>query len=117
MLDGPGPFTLMVPAGLGRNIPSAEPLAWRLEWLEGVESGRVRPAMTKLTELPSWQLLTAHHRKVRDLHLRTLFGGDRGRAERMTAEAAGLFLDYSKHSASTPRTCSASGTGSEVGIR
>jgi glucose-6-phosphate isomerase len=53
--------------------------------------------MTKLTELPSWQLLAAHHREVRDLHLRTLFARDPGRAERMTAEAAGLFLDYSKH--------------------
>jgi glucose-6-phosphate isomerase len=53
--------------------------------------------MTKLTDRPGWQALAAHHAKVRDLHLRALFTEDPGRATRMTAEAAGLFLDYSKH--------------------
>lgn len=31
--------------------------------------------MTPLTALPSWQALTAHHAEIKDLHLRTLFGG------------------------------------------
>jgi glucose-6-phosphate isomerase len=50
-----------------------------------------------LTEQPAWQALAAHHREVRDLHLRKLFADDPKRGERMTAEGAGLFLDYSKN--------------------
>jgi glucose-6-phosphate isomerase len=55
------------------------------------------PATPLLTELPPWKALEAHHQKVRDLHLRKLFAEDPGRGERMTAEAAGLMLDYSKN--------------------
>jgi len=50
-----------------------------------------------LTTRPAWKALAAHHAQVRDLHLRSLFAGDAGRGERMTLEAAGLFLDYSKN--------------------
>ena len=39
----------------------------------------------------------AHHEKVRDLHLRNLFADDPKRGERLTAEAVGLYLDYSKN--------------------
>jgi glucose-6-phosphate isomerase len=39
----------------------------------------------------------AHHATLRDTHLRRLFADDPGRGERLTAEAAGLCLDYSKH--------------------
>ena len=53
--------------------------------------------MTALTASPSWQALTAHHAEIKDLHLRTLFASDPGRAERLSAEGAGLFLDYSKN--------------------
>ena len=53
--------------------------------------------MTALTATPSWQALAAHHAQIKDLHLRTLFAGDPGRAERFSAEGAGLFLDYSKN--------------------
>jgi glucose-6-phosphate isomerase len=49
------------------------------------------------TKLPAWQMLEAHCRKVRDLHLRKLFADDPGRGERMTAEAVGIYYDYSKH--------------------
>ena len=52
---------------------------------------------TPLTERPAWKALQAHHGRVRDLHLRELFARDPGRGERLTAEAAGLFLDYSKN--------------------
>ena len=52
---------------------------------------------TSLTTLPAWQALAAHHAKVRDVHLRTLFAEDPKRGERLTAEAAGVFLDYSKN--------------------
>jgi glucose-6-phosphate isomerase len=50
-----------------------------------------------LTARPAWKALEAHHQKVRDLHLRQLFADDPKRGERMTLEAAGLFLDYSKN--------------------
>src|SRR6266545_3229734 len=50
-----------------------------------------------LTARPAWKALEAHHEKVRDLHLRTLFAQDPKRGERLTAEAAGLHLDYSKN--------------------
>ncbi|HEY1241863.1 MAG TPA: glucose-6-phosphate isomerase [Bryobacteraceae bacterium] len=50
-----------------------------------------------LTERTSWKRLQAHHDKIRALHLRTLFADDSDRGERLTAEGAGLFLDYSKN--------------------
>ncbi|MGA2806778.1 MAG: glucose-6-phosphate isomerase [Terracidiphilus sp.] len=50
-----------------------------------------------LTERKAWKALEDHARKIGQLHLRALFADDPGRGERMTAEAAGLFLDYSKN--------------------
>src|SRR4029079_397828 len=50
-----------------------------------------------LTERPAWKALEAHHRNIHTVHLRELFARDPGRGERMTAEAAGLYLDYSKN--------------------
>src|SRR5262249_17784648 len=50
-----------------------------------------------LTSRSSWKALKAHHEKVKGLHLRTLFAEDPKRGERLTAEAAGLYLDYSKN--------------------
>ena len=49
-----------------------------------------------LTHRPAWTALQAHYRQLKDTHLRTLFADDPTRGERLTAEAAGLFLDYSK---------------------
>ena len=51
----------------------------------------------RLTERPAWKALDAHHRSVRTVHLRELFARDPGRGERLTAEAAGVYLDYSKN--------------------
>jgi glucose-6-phosphate isomerase len=48
-------------------------------------------------ERPAWAALRAHHAAIRDVHLRTLFADDPRRGERLTAEAAGLYLDYSKN--------------------
>ena len=45
----------------------------------------------------AWKTLATHFRKVREVHLRQLFADDPKRGERMTAEAVGLFLDYSKN--------------------
>src|ERR1700722_11695581 len=50
-----------------------------------------------LTGRPGWKALEAHHQQVRDLHLRQLFAEDPKRGERLTIEAVGLYLDYSKN--------------------
>ena len=50
-----------------------------------------------LTTRPSWKALEAHHAKVREVHMRTLFSDDPQRSSRLTVQGAGLFLDYSKH--------------------
>src|SRR6185503_13739466 len=51
----------------------------------------------QLRQRAAWKALEAHHARIRDVHLRSLFADDPGRGERCTAEAAGLYLDYSKH--------------------
>lgn len=50
-----------------------------------------------LTKREAWKALQAHYEKVRESHLRGLFAEDAKRGERMTAEAVGIFLDYSKN--------------------
>ena len=50
-----------------------------------------------MSALPAWKELEAHGRKMRTVHLRRLFAEDPGRGERFAAEAAGLYLDYSKN--------------------
>ena len=55
--------------------------------------------MSGPTALPEWRALAAHHAKTGDAHLRALFAADPRRGTRLTAEAAGLYLDYSKHRA------------------
>src|SRR6059036_1375808 len=54
-------------------------------------------APSPVIERPAWKALEGHHGKVRELHLRRLFADDPGRGERLTAEAVGVFLDYSKN--------------------
>ncbi|HEV2713626.1 MAG TPA: glucose-6-phosphate isomerase, partial [Terriglobales bacterium] len=54
--------------------------------------------MTKpVTGRHAWKVLLAHYQNVRELHLRKLFADDPTRGRRMTVEAVGLFLDYSKN--------------------
>ena len=53
--------------------------------------------ITPLTERKAWKALAAHFKKTRELHLRDLFAKEPKRGERMTLEAAGLYLDYSKN--------------------
>ena len=50
-----------------------------------------------LKQRPAWAALSAHHCEIADTHLRDLFAADPARGERLTAEGAGLYLDYSKH--------------------
>jgi glucose-6-phosphate isomerase len=68
----------------------------------GPRKGKMKVATTattdgRLTARASWKALRAHHQKIQGLHLRTLFAEDEKRGERLTAEAAGLYLDYSKN--------------------
>ena len=53
--------------------------------------------MTSIAQSPAWQALDKHCQLVQSQHLAALFAADPGRAERMQAEACGLFLDYSKN--------------------
>src|SRR5881628_795370 len=53
--------------------------------------------MLPLTARQSWKALQAQLKKIRPLHLRTLFADDATRGERLTAEAVGIYLDYSKN--------------------
>jgi glucose-6-phosphate isomerase len=52
---------------------------------------------TPLRQRPAWKALEQHHGEIAGRHLRELFAEDPGRGERLTAEAAGLYLDYSKN--------------------
>jgi glucose-6-phosphate isomerase len=50
-----------------------------------------------LTQLPAWKALVVHHKSVSKLSLRELFNREPKRGERLSLEAIGLFLDYSKN--------------------
>jgi glucose-6-phosphate isomerase len=54
-------------------------------------------ASTPLTERPAWQALRGQYEGLRDVHLRDLFADDPARAERFSADAVGIHLDYSKN--------------------
>src|SRR5271168_4220015 len=67
---------------------------------------RKRPSATKseqsmsmppLRRRPAWALLEKHYQKLKPVHLRQLFAGDRERGKSLAIEAAGLYLDYSKN--------------------
>src|SRR5467141_1007945 len=76
--------------------------------------------MTKtlpLTARQSWKALQAHQEKMRELHLRTLFAEDAKRGERLTAEAAGIYLDYSKNRVTDETLALLRGLAEESGLR
>src|SRR5499433_1862419 len=54
-------------------------------------------AMLPLTSRQSWKALQAHRNDIGERHLRALFAADATRGERLTAEGAGIYLDYSKN--------------------
>ena len=60
-------------------------------------SSNTSKSLKPLTKRAAWKALQAHYKTVGNLHLRELFEKDPKRGERMTAEADGLFLDYSKN--------------------
>src|SRR5215468_5318296 len=53
-------------------------------------------AAGQLKQRLAWRELESHHQAIQGQHLRTLFAGDPARGTRMTVEAVGIFLDYSK---------------------
>jgi glucose-6-phosphate isomerase len=55
------------------------------------------PTSTPLRSRPAWRALETHFAEVGGLHLRDMFAGDPGRGERLAAEGAGIYLDYSKN--------------------
>ena len=57
----------------------------------------MKPTIKTLTQRPAWKALAAHHKQIQKLPLRKLFADDARRGQRFTAEAAGLFLDFSKN--------------------
>jgi glucose-6-phosphate isomerase len=74
-------------------------------------------APARLTQRPEWTALADHFAKIRDLHLRALFAEDPGRGERLAAEAAGLYLDYSKNRVTDETLRLLVGLAEAVGLR
>ncbi|HUA69957.1 MAG TPA: glucose-6-phosphate isomerase [Solirubrobacteraceae bacterium] len=60
-------------------------------------STRVMPSVRTLRDRPAWRALEKHYEELRPKHLRELFAAEEGRGERLVAEGAGLYLDYSKN--------------------
>ncbi len=56
-----------------------------------------KTSIPMLRDRPAWRALSKHYQEIRELNLRDLFDRDPSRGERLVAEGAGLFLDYSKH--------------------
>ena len=54
-------------------------------------------ATTPLTQLAAWKALESHYHEIAPKHLRELFKTDPSRGTKFTAEALGIYLDYSKH--------------------
>src|SRR5436309_517718 len=59
--------------------------------------GRAMTEILPLTARQSWKALQVHRNDIGERHLRTLFAADATRGERLTAEAVGIYLDYSKN--------------------
>jgi glucose-6-phosphate isomerase len=57
----------------------------------------MKTSVKPIAKRAAWKALASHCKKIKPLHLRQLFAADPKRGERMTAGAAGLFLDYSKN--------------------
>jgi glucose-6-phosphate isomerase len=53
--------------------------------------------LSPLRKRAAWTALETHYQAIKGLHLRRLFAEDPTRGERLAAEAAGVYLDYSKN--------------------
>jgi glucose-6-phosphate isomerase len=79
-------------------------------------AGAAAPAATARTQLPAWQALERHHARIAGAHLRELFAADPGRGTAMAAEAAGLYLDYSKNRITSETIGLLAGLARECGL-
>src|SRR5215469_7815185 len=87
--------SLSMAARLDENL---KPSVVSIQHSAGPARSMMMTAGTKsLTEHPAWKALEGHYDEIRNLHLRKLFAEDPKRGERMTLEAAGIYLDYSKN--------------------
>src|SRR3954468_10145378 len=71
---------------------------------------------TQSKQTAAWQALATHYQQIKDAHLRQLFANDPGRGERLTAEGAGLYLDYSKNRITDETVRLLLGLASERGV-
>jgi glucose-6-phosphate isomerase len=78
--------------------------------------GGGRPS-SGLRSRPAWRALEQHHELISGRHLRDLFAEDPGRGERLTAEGAGLFLDYSKNRVTDETVALLLALAEECGLR
>lgn len=72
---------------------------------------------TALTKTPAWKALQSHHTEVGGLHLRELFAADPQRGRKLSAEACGLYLDYSKNRVTDETMRLLLGLAEERGLR
>src|SRR5262245_46948191 len=79
--------------------------------------GRAMAKMEPLIERRAWKALQAHRKQLGERHLRALFADDPTRGERMTAEGAGLYLDYSKNRVTDETIGLLCRLGEECGLR
>src|SRR5205814_9427890 len=84
---------------------------------EGSESSAMKAMNKPLTRRKAWKAVATHYTKLQKLHLRKLFAEDPKRGERLTAEAAGLFLDYSKNRITSEALKRLFELGEESGLR
>ena len=70
-----------------------------------------------ITARSAWKALKSHYEKIRGLHLRELFADDPKRGERLSTEAVGLYLDYSKNRVTDETLKLLLGLAEECGLR
>ena len=75
------------------------------------------PTSGRLIDRPAWKALEQHCESVRGVHLRELFSRDPGRGDRLNAEAAGIYLDYSKNRITDETLALLVRLAEEVGLR
>jgi glucose-6-phosphate isomerase len=80
-------------------------------------AGDMKTQSPSLAKRPAWKALAAHSKKIGTTHLRTLFAADAKRGTKLTAEAAGLFLDYSKNRVTDETMKLLLGLAEECGLR
>jgi len=74
-------------------------------------------SISTLTQSPAWKALQNHYPEVKERHLRDLFAADPERGRRFTAEACGLYLDYSKNRVTDETVRLLLGLAEERGLR